>query len=381
MKIAQVTPYDYWHPGGVSEHIAHLRAELERLGHEVVVVAPGSPKGGLEVGDGFYKIGRTVTIPANGSRARLTFDVTLYAAVKDLLRRERFDVVHLHEPLTPVLPYMVLLNSRSVNVATFHAARASNPWYTAFKPYMSFVLGRLDGRIAVSEPASELMRQYFEGPYDVIPNGIDPDRYGAAVAPFAWRGDGIPRILFVGRFNEQRKGFKYLLRAMPLVRQQFPNVRLVVVGMGEPAKFDGLMERANVRGVDFVGFVPAAELPCYYASCDLFCAPSIYGESFGIVLLEAMASGIPVVASNIPGYAGVVTNEREGLLVDPKDPLALALALVRLLADRGLRERLGATGQATAARYAWPRVTARVLSTYEHAASSAARAEWRQSFV
>jgi phosphatidylinositol alpha-mannosyltransferase len=235
----------------------------------------------------------------------VTFDVTLYTAVKALLRQEQFDVIHLHEPLIPVLPYLVLLNSRSVNVATFHAFRASSPWYTAFKPYMTFMMSRLDARIAVSEPARDFVSQYFHGPYDIVPNGIDVHRF-RDVEPFPWAGDGVPRILFVGRYNEPRKGFKYLLRAMPSIQQQFPDARLVVVGGGKPDRFDGLMERYGVRNVDFVGLITPEELPRYYASCDLFCAPSISGESFGIVLLEAMASGRPVVAGDIPGYRSVM---------------------------------------------------------------------------
>lgn len=380
MKIALVSPYDIAHPGGVSEHIAHLRREFQTLGHEVTVLAPRARRGGLEVAPGFYGVGRTVGIPANGSTVRLTFDVTLYATVKALMRRERFDIVHLHEPLIPVLPYMVLLNSPAVNVATFHAFRASNPWYTAFKPYMSFVLGRLDGRIAVSEPAREFVSQYFEGPYEIIPNGIDVERYGS-VEPFPWAGDGVPRLLFVGRFEEPRKGFKYLLRAMPFVHQQFPEARLVVAGTGRPERFAGLMERYGVRNVDFVGFVPNEEKPRYYASCDLFCAPSVRGESLGIVLLEGMASGRPVVASDIPGYATVLRHQREGLLVPPKDPPALALALVRLLADRALRDRLGGAGLETAARYAWPRIAGLVLEAYDRAAASAMAAPWRRGFA
>jgi phosphatidyl-myo-inositol alpha-mannosyltransferase len=380
VKIAQVSPYDFGHPGGVPEHINHLRTEFTRLGHEVVVIAPRSSRGGIEVGDGFYGIGRTVAIPGNGSRVRLTFDVTLYAAVKDLMRREQFDVVHLHEPLTPVLPYMVLLNSKSTNVATFHAFRANNPWYSAFKPYMQFVLGRLDRRIAVSHPALEFVTQYFDGPYDVIPNGIDLQNYGENIEPFPWANDGTPRILFVGRFEEQRKGFKYLMRAMPLVRQQFPNARLVVVGTGKPEKFQDQMARYGVWGVDFIGYVTPEEKPRYYASCDIFCAPSIARESFGIVLLEAMASGKPVVAANIPGYASVLTNEQEGLLVMPRDPQAIALALVRVLADADLRRRFAANGLATAEQYAWPRVAERVLLSYEKARSQAVHASWRQDF-
>ena len=371
MKIALVSPYDLAHPGGVSEHILHLRDEFVELGHSVTIMSPRARKGGLEVGDGYFGIGRVIAIPGNGSMVRVTFDVTLYAAVKEIMKRERFDVVHVHEPLVPVLPYMVLLNSKAVNVATFHAFRASNPWYTAFKPYMSFVLSRLDGRIAVSEPALEFVSQYFDGPYDIIPNGIDVDRFRGA-EPMPWARDGIPRILFVGRYNESRKGFKYLLRAMPMVRQHYPEARLVVAGAGNPSKYAKLMEQYNVTGVEFVGMVPRDDLPRYYASCDIFCAPSIARESFGIVLLEAMAAGKPVVASDIPGYASVMTNMQEGLLVPPKDPNALALALVRLLADRELRATLAAAGEQTATRYDWPNVACAVLDAYDRAAASAA---------
>lgn len=371
MKIALVSPYDTGHPGGVFEHIGHLRGEFARAGHDVTVLAPRGRKGGLEVGEGFYGIGRTVPIPANGSTVRVTFDVTLYNAVKTLLRREQFDVIHLHEPLIPVLPYLVLLNSRAVNVATFHAYRASSPWYTAFKPYMTFMMSRLDARIAVSEPARDFVSGYFHGPYDIIPNGIDIARF-REIEPFPWADDGIPRILFVGRYNEPRKGFKYLLRAMPYVHQQFPEARLVVVGGGKRDKFEGLMERYGVRNVDFVGLASPQALPRYYASCDLFCAPSISGESFGIVLLEAMASGRPVVAGDIPGYRSVMTSGKEGLLVPPKDQHALALAIVRVLADAQLRARMTMAGRTTAGRYDWPEIAARVLSVYDRASRSAA---------
>jgi phosphatidylinositol alpha-mannosyltransferase len=374
MKIALVSPYDTAHPGGVFEHIAHLRAEFQRLGHDVTILAPRGRKGGLEVGEGFYGIGRTVAIPANGSMVRVTFDVTLYNAVKTLLRREQFDVIHLHEPLIPVLPYLVLLNSRSVNVATFHAFRASSPWYTAFKPYMTFMMSRLDARIAVSAPARDFVSQYFQGPYHIVPNGIDVSRF-QNVEPYPWAHDGVPRILFVGRFNEPRKGFKYLVRAMPFVHQQFPDARLVVVGGGKPDRFDSQFERYDVRNVDFIGLTSHADLPRYYASCDLFCAPSISGESFGIVLLEAMAAGKPVVAGDIPGYRSVMTHGQQGLLVPPKDPHALSLALVRLLADAPLRKRLAAAGEETASEYDWPKIASRVLGIYDQAvdASTAER--------
>jgi phosphatidyl-myo-inositol alpha-mannosyltransferase len=364
VKIAQVTPYDIAHPGGVGQHIHHLQHEFERLGHDVVVMAPRAARGGLEVGPGFYGVGRPIPIPANGSQARLMFDVTLYNAVKEIMNREQFDIVHLHEPLTPLLPYIVLLNSHSVNVATFHAARATNPWYSMLKPYFGFLMSRLDGRICVSEPARAVVDQYFPDSYRIIPNGIDIDRYSDQVEPFPWANDGTPRILFVGRFNEARKGFKYLLRAMPLVHQQFPEARLLVVGPGDRMKFHDMIERYQIRKVEFVGEVSSRDLPRFYASCDIFSAPSIRGESFGLVLLEAMATIKPVVASNIPGYAGVLTHNRDGLLVEPRDSMSLALAIVRLLSDGALRKRLSEAGRSTAEAYAWPRVAARVLDVY-----------------
>jgi phosphatidylinositol alpha-mannosyltransferase len=369
VKIAQVTPYDFHHPGGVSEHIGHLRDEFVRLGHDVVIMAPRSTKGGIQTQDGFYGIGRTITIPGNGSKVRLTFDVTLYNAVKDLMRIEQFDVVHIHEPLTPALPPMVLLNSHAPNVATFHAFRESNAWYSAFRPYMSFLMTKVDVRIAVSEPAKEMVSQYFDGEYRVIPNGIDTSRFSPDMEPIPHLVDraGGPRILFVGRYEESRKGFKYLLRAMPLIRQQFPDARLTVVGSGRPEKFDDLISKYGIWGVDFVGMVPAEQLPRYYASCDIFCAPSIERESFGIVLLEAMASGKPVVASDIPGYASVMRDGREGLLVPPRDPVGLALAIVRLLSNPGLGHQFAERGLVTAQRYAWPNVAKRVLETYDTA--------------
>lgn len=367
-------------PGGVAEHVAHLRDEFRRLGHTVKVMAPRGNRGGLEVGEDYYGIGRTITIPGNGSKMRLTFDVTLYADVKAIMRREQFDVVHLHEPLMPVLPYMVLLNSQAVNVATFHAYSLSQPWYNAFKPYMSFVLGRVDGRIAVSEPAKEFINRYFEGKYEVVPNGIDVSAYGPHVEPFPWAQDGRKRILFVGRFEEARKGFKYLLRALPMVQQQFPEARLIVVGSGRPEKFEGLMERLGIRGVEFKGFVSNEEKARYYASCDVACAPSTGGESFGYTVVEPMAAGKPVVAGDIAGYRSVMTPGTNGLLVEPRDPMALALALVRVLADQELQQRLGAAGMESAQQYAWPRVAAGVLDVYRASAERARHAAWRQEF-
>jgi phosphatidylinositol alpha-mannosyltransferase len=375
VKIALVSPYSMQQPGGVAEHVAHLRDEFHRLGHEVVVMAPRGRQGGMEVSEGYYGIGRTITIPGNGSKMRLTFDVTLYADVKQIMKREKFDVVHLHEPLMPVLSYMVLLNSRAVNVGTFHAYSGSQPWYSALKPYMSFVLTRLDGRIAVSAPARDFVTKYFEGDYDVIPNGIDVGSYGPHVEPFPWANDDIQRILFVGRYEESRKGFRYLIRALPLVRKQFPKAKLIVLGSGRPEKFANLMERYGVDNVEFKGFV--SEKARYYASVDVCCSPSTGNESFGYVVVEPMAAGRAVVASDIPGYASVVEDGVNGILVEPCDPQALALTLVRVLADRELRERLGASGMVSSQQYDWSNVAQQVLGAYRRAGERAQLEAWR----
>jgi phosphatidylinositol alpha-mannosyltransferase len=251
------------------------------------------------------------------------------------------------------------------------------PWYSALKPYMSFVLSRLDGRIAVSPPARDFVNHYFEGNYDIVPNGIDVDRYGDHVEPFPWANDGVPRVLFVGRFEESRKGFRYLLRAMPLVKQQFPSARLLVLGAGRPEKFGALMERYGVTDVEFNGFVSLEDKARYYASCDVACAPSTGNESFGYVLVEPMAAGKAVVATDIPGYRSVATPDRDAVLVEPKDSQALALGLVRVLADRDLRTRLGAQGRISAQQFAWTRVAAQVLQSYQEAAERARHADWR----
>jgi phosphatidylinositol alpha-mannosyltransferase len=377
VKIALVSPYDMQKPGGVAEHVKHLGDEFRRLGHQTVVMAPRGNQGGLERGDGYYGIGRTITIPGNGSKMRLTFDVTLYADVRQIMKQERFDIVHLHEPLMPVLPYMVLLNSRAVNVGTFHAFSGSQPWYSALKPYMSFVLSRLDGRIAVSPPAREFVMKYFEGDYEVIPNGIDVARYSGEIEPFAWANSGPPTILFIGRFEESRKGFRYLLRALPLVRQQFPDARLIVLGAGRPEKFESVMERYGVQNIEFKGFVSQEEKARYYASADVCCVPSTGNESFGYVVVEPMAAGRAVVASNIAGYASVVQSGYNGILVEPKDPSALALALVRVLADRDLRDRLGRNGRESAQQYDWSSVAQRVLEAYGRASERARLEPWR----
>ena len=366
MKIALVSPYDFTYPGGANEHVAHLATEVRALGHEVRIMAPAARgrQPTAEMASDFYRIGTPVPIHGNGSTARITLSLTLSRKVKEILRHERFDVVHLHEPLMPALPLTVLYHSDTRTIGTFHASGESSLGYFYGRPFVQPLIDRLHARIAVSRSAADFVGQYFSGQYEIIPNGIEPSHFGADVAPLPQYRDGRPTILFVGRFNEPRKGFRYLLRAFALVREQFPDARLLVVGRGDVRRYGDFLEGKGVRGVEFIGFVEGSELPRYYVSCDLFCAPSIRGESFGLILLEAMASGRAVVASRIPGYAGVIEHGQDGWLVPPQDPVALALALVRILADRELRERLGAAGARKARSFSWSEIAKRVLAVY-----------------
>ena len=368
MKIALVTPYDYPYPGGVTEHISSLDRIFRQWGHEVWVLAASS-RDEDELDDNVLKVSGVVPLPSSGSVARISLSPRVYRRVKGILRDLAVDIVHLHEPMMPVLPLIVLRHSRAVNVGTFHAFREnSNPGYEYGKHLLQPFFDRLAAKVAVSEAARDAVARYFPGDYAVIPNGVDYERF-AAVDPLPFCNDGRPTILFMGRL-EKRKGFEYLLDAFGRVRHHIADARLIVAGAfskedKEPYVIQA--RREGIHGVHFVGFVDEADKPRYFRSCDVFCAPSLGYESFGIVLLEAMAAGRPIVASSIPGYRSVLTDGREGLLVEPADPLALAEALTRLLRHPTLRQQMGERGRETAAALAWPKVAQRVFAVYESA--------------
>ena len=369
MKLALVSPYDFAYPGGVTEHVAHLAHQFLGRGHEVHIVAPSSDDEAEPVSSfdaPVHRIGRVVSIPANGSVARITLSLRSYLQAKRLLQEQQFDLIHLHEPMMPALPLTVLRHSNTTNVGTFHAFRNRPLTYFYGKPILRPFFRKLHGRIAVSSAARDFVGEYFRADYRVIPNGIDFPRFHTRYPPLEQLADERPTVLFVGRL-EKRKGLKFLLRAWPKVLERQPNARLVVVGRGRP--LEGYRRFAARQGwspadVVFAGYVPAEDLPRYYQSCDVFCAPNTGQESFGIVLLEAMAAGAPIVASDIAGYRDVVADGEQGLLVEPKNPGALADAVSRLLANPELRARLRRAGQEKARAYDWPRVATQVLDYY-----------------
>lgn len=370
MKIALVAPYDFAYPGGVAHHIANLDLHFTKAGHDVRIIAPASSL--IDTfGDRFIAIGKPRPIPTSGSIARVTISLTIAPKVKEMLEKEKFDIIHLHEPLIPTLCTSVLRFSKTANVGTFHATD-SRPSYRWSQPFFKFFLKKwfrkLDGRIAVSRPAMEYANKHFRGEYDIIPNGIDVEHFRPEVEPIGELCDGRPNILFVGRL-EKRKGVQYLLQAYQQVKREIPDCRLVITGPGTRLrnKYENEIERSGLKGVIFTGKVSYSDLPRYYKSADVFCAPAIGWESFGIVLLEAMAVGKPIVASSISGYASLMEHDAEGVLVPPKDPRRLAEALISLLKDNKLRQDMGARGRLKAERFCWKHVAQQVLDYYEKA--------------
>ena len=367
MKIALVSPYDFAYPGGVAVHISYLERHFTRMGHQVKVIAPAS-KAISSFGDRFIPIGSPRPIPTSGSIARLTVSPWLSSRVKAVFEREQFDVIHLHEPLMPMLCTTVLRLSKAANIGTFHACHG-RPGYNLAKPFGKWILKRwfrkLQGKIAVSKPAMEFANEHFPGYYNIIPNGVDIEHFSPDVPPIEKFADGKLNILFVSRL-EKRKGLNYLIEAFKQVKQEIPNSRLIIVGPGTRLRrgYEREVRRSGLEDVVFIGFVPYEELPRYYKTADVFCAPAIGRESFGLILLEAMAVGKPIVASDIEGYASVLTHNVEGLLVPPGDKEMLARALISLLADGSLCREMGAKGRAKALGYSWERVAQSVLNYY-----------------
>jgi phosphatidylinositol alpha-mannosyltransferase len=362
LKIGIVSPYGFPHPGGVNEHVRHTYEELRSLGHDAWII---TPKYGAERDSEGHviRLGTGWAVPSNGSVGRLTLGWRMRPRIRDLLAAHRFDVLHYHEPFVPFLGPAVLSESETVNIATFHAFGGFSPSYWVGSRGTTRLTARLHGRIAVSGAARHFIGRYFPGDYQIIPNGVEIEPFVNA-QPFEELRDGTLNILFVGRL-EDRKGLTYLLRGYHRLRKRRVDARLIVVGDGPRLReYRRYVATRRIRDVEFVGHVPLDAKLRYFASADIFCAPSTGQESFGIVLLEAMAAGLPIVASDIHGYKQVVSRDVEGYLVEPRNPRAIAAALYKLARDPELRDRMGEAGRAKAPEYSWERVTEQVVAYY-----------------
>ncbi len=362
MKIALVCPYDFAHPGGVANHITFLYKELLKTGHEVKIITPYSGNSDLLENKDILPIGKPVSISSAGSIARITLSPMLSSPVKAVLEREKFDIIHLHDPLYSTLTLTVLQHSKTTNIGTFHAFQKTRIPYHLISPLFQGAFNKLHGRIAVSEPAKRFISRYFPAEYNIIPNGIDFKRFSTPLPPIEKLRDGKLNILFVGR-AEKRKGLNFLLEAYPLIKQEVPQSRLVIVGPETRQKYEHIAKKLALTDVVFTDYIPNDDLPAYYQTADVFCSPATGGESFGIILLEAMAASKAIVASSIDGYASLISDGIDGLLVSPKDIPALANTIVTLLKDEPRRREMGMHGRQKAEQYSWSNI-AKAINEY-----------------
>jgi phosphatidyl-myo-inositol alpha-mannosyltransferase len=362
VKIGLVTPYIFPLPGGVNAHVGYLYENLVKRGHDVRIISSTHGPQRSSEGD-IIRLGYGWSVPTNGSIGTLTVSHRYGHLVTEMLERERFDIIHFHEPFVPFLSLVILRHSKAVNIATFHAYSGFSPSYEFGRRFMLTPAKRLHGRITVSAAARHFISRYFPGDYKVIPNGVDLQQFDD-VPPFArWR-DGIPNILFVGRF-ESRKGLMYLLRAYYQLRLEGLGCRLLVVGNGPQAgEARRYIQSRRLGGVELLGRLSDHDKARAFATADIYASPATGQESFGIVLLEAMAAGAPIVCSDIHGYKGVVRRNEQAVLVPPRDVEALAAALGTLLRDPDLLRRMGDSGRERAAQFGWENITAKVEEYY-----------------
>ena len=367
MKIGIVVPFSWSFWGAVVEHAELQAAALEDLGHDVRLVMGNDPPGQFtrvlhpRVGrhgnppPNVIPVGRSVIVPANGSLPNIVLSPRSFFRITRALERERFDVIHLHEPMTPTICLTALIRARCPIVATFHAS-GNLGWMKYCGPLWGFMSERIDHRIAVSERARESQNRWLPGEYEVIPNGV-------LVPESAPASDREQRIVFAGR-QEPRKGLQVLLRAWPDIHRR-TGLRLTVAG-ADPLAVRLLLSRLRVsdEGLDVVGFLSQDELTATLLRSKALVAPSIGQESFGMVLTRAFACALPAVASDIPGYREVLTPDA-ALAVVPNDPAALADAVCDLVGDEARRERMGAAARALAVEnYSWPTIARRLETVY-----------------
>ncbi len=365
MRIGIVTQSYYPRFGGVTEHVHATATELVRKGHDVRVITARF-KEERDAGLRVERIGRNVLIPFNRAYVDYTVGWNLKAQLKALFRRHAFDLVHTHCPAAPSLPLLALAAAECPQVGTFHMT-GRNRLQDMFKAPLARRMERLDARIAVSATAEECAEHYFGGTYRVIPNGVDVERFHPDNDPFEqWQSRDKVNIVFVGRLDP-RKGVNHLIAAVPrVIERTRGRARFLIVGDSYLRnKLEASVQPDMREHVEFIGAVPAEDLPRWYATADIFVSPATGNESFGIVLLEAMAAGKPVVCSDIPGYRSVVVPGQNGVLHAPNDVESLADALSGLVDDEDHRTTLSINGRKRALEFAWPRVTDEIEAVYQ----------------
>ena len=371
MRIGMVCPYSFDVPGGVQSHVLQLAEVMRERGHEVSVLAPFSPH--VDLPDYVVSGGKAVPIPYNGSVARLRFGPATHRKVKRWLMDGQFDVLHLHEPNAPSLSMLALQAAEGPIVATFHTSTTKSLTLSVFQGILRPYHEKIVGRIAVSDLARRWQMEALGSDAVEIPNGVDVASFANAA-----RLDGYPRpglsVLFLGRYDEPRKGMAVLVGALPALVKRFPDIEVLVVGRGDE---DELAEEVGELAghLRFLGQVDDATKASAMRSADVYCAPNTGGESFGIVLVEAMAAGTPVVASDLDAFRRVLLDGKAGRLVPIDDSDALAEGLIAVLEDDTLRAGYVKAASVAVRRYDWSVVADQIMRVYETVAGAGAKVQ------
>ena len=360
LRIGIVCPYSWDVPGGVQNHIRDLAEFLINNGHYVEVLAPATESADLP--DYVVSAGRAVSIPYNGAVARVLFGVVANSRVRSWINDGDFDLLHLHEPAIPSLSLLACWAGEGAMVGTFHAAAKYQKAIVAIGPILEPVIEKLSARIAVSESARLTLTAHLETDAIVIPNGIYADNYRDGASRPEWQGNTIG---FLGRFEEDRKGLPVLLDALPIISRFVPDIRVLIAGPGDS---DDVLEKVDPQlrhRVDFLGKISEADKADFLASVSLYIAPNTGGESFGIILAEAMAGGATVVASDIPAFADVLGDGKYGALFESENSENLAKVIIDLLRDGDKRKGLATSGAKHAQRFDWSQVGDEIFEVYE----------------
>jgi phosphatidylinositol alpha-mannosyltransferase len=360
LRIGIVCPYSLDVPGGVQNHIRDLAEFLINNGHYVEVLAPATENEDLP--DYVVSAGRAVSIPYNGAVARILFGVAANNRVRSWIHEGNFDLLHLHEPAIPSLSLLACWAGEGAMVGTFHAAAKYQKAIVAIGPILEPVIEKLSARIAVSESARLTLTAHLETDAIVIPNGIYADNYRDGSSRAEWQGNTIG---FLGRFEEDRKGLPVLLDALPIISRFIPDIRVLIAGPGDVQEVLAKVDPQLRHRVEFLGKINEADKADFLASVSLYIAPNTGGESFGIILAEAMAGGAAVVASDIPAFADVLGNGQYGALFESENAKNLAKVIIDLLRDDAKRKELAAAGALHAQRFDWSQVGEEIFEVYE----------------
>ena len=360
LRIGIVCPYSWDFPGGVQNHVRDLAEFLISNGHYVEVLAPATESEDLP--DYVVSAGRAISIPYNGAVARILFGVVANNRVRSWIHEGNFDLMHLHEPAIPSLSLLACWAGEGAMVGTFHAAAKYQKAIFAIGPILEPVIEKLSARIAVSESARLTLTAHLETDAIVIPNGIYADNYRDGSSRAEWQGNTIG---FLGRFEEDRKGLPVLLDALPIISRFIPDIRVLIAGPGDSEEVLEKVDPQLRDRVEFLGKISEEDKADFLASVSLYIAPNTGGESFGIILAEAMAGGAVVVASDIPAFADVLGEGQYGALFESENSENLAKVIIDLLRDDVKRKELATAGAIHAQRFDWGQVGEEIFEVYE----------------